>query len=405
MFTLLKIRWFIHSFSRTLRLDSMRQAVALLQSLKRATKRPHSVLSRKATDAVIIRLGHKDLQWTDPRVHGQMLNDMVGFLVELKEEVAVKALINVAAGRPAVPGAPLNPDVHWQVAARNGLVAFGSLAVELLLDALRADDDKIRGLAADILRKINDKRAVAPLIVALKDPSTAVRYRAVLALGDLTDASGADVLACALRDNDEHVRRCAAWALAKLGDGRAFISLVPLLLDTDMGFRRTTAKALATLGDKRAIVPLSEAFDTATDDEFRGVLASALDCLGEPAYRQKLSREAEAKTEREKSAMLAQAEQNRSVFFRNKAQLVEGLSYADVVAMLGSPTQTIGGSSVLGAFGKVSGSAQSIATVSSGMVFVEWKRLEGNYKATFTNGILTELNTWPADRTPSVGRG
>lgn len=373
----------------------MRQAVALLQSLKCATKRPYSGLSRNVADAVIIRLGHENFRWTNQMVHGHMLDDIVGFLVTLKDEVAVKALINVGAGRPAVLGAPMNPDVHWQVVAQKGLVAFGPMAVEPLLDALHGDDDKIRGLAAYILPKMNDKRVVTPLIIALNDPSSSVRYQAALALRDLKDCRAANALALSLQDNDEHVRRCAAWALAELGDDRAFSPLVLLLLDADKGFRRTTAKALAILGDKRAIVPLGEAFETTTDDELRDVLASALERLGEPTYRQTLSREIEEKTGREKSAILAQAEQNRSVFFRNKTQLVEGLSYSEVMAILGFPTQTIGGSSVLGGFGKVSGSAQSIATV-SGMVFVEWKRQEGNYRATFTNGVLTELNAWPA---------
>lgn len=321
---------------------------------------------------------------------------VVRALVDLGDMECFMPLVNMTLGRPALRGAPVQTDIRWRVMASQGLKKLGAPGVQRLIEELQNEDEEVRGLAVDTLGEMNDKHAVAPLMASLNDASSAVRSKAAWALRKLKDARAAEALASALQDSDENVCRRAAWALAELGDGRSFSPLVLMLSDADqcVGHRKLTAQALAALGDERAIAPLCKAFDAATDNEFRDALAFALERLNEPSYRQKLSEEAEAKAEREKSEMMARIEGDRSIFSRNKTQLVTGLSYTGVMAILGPPTQTIGGADVMNGFGKVGGAARG-AAMTSGMVFVEWKRKEGSYRATFMNGALTELNAWP----------
>ncbi len=62
-------------------------------------------------------------------------------------------------------------------------------------------------------RKINDTRAVEPLIQALKDNNSYVRCCAALALGEIKDKRAVEPLILALKDNNSYVREDAALAL------------------------------------------------------------------------------------------------------------------------------------------------------------------------------------------------
>ena len=345
------------------------------------------------------------------RVHHDFeLQRVVDDLVDLGDMDCVMPLMNLALDRPALRHAP-NPwagDVRCKVMALEGLKKLGVAGVLRLIEALRDEDEKVRSLAADILGTLKDKRAVTPLITSMSDLSSAVRRMAARALGEIKDAGAADALVSALRDSDEQVRWSAAWALAEIGDGRAFEPLVKLLLVTNKFARQRSAGALGTLGDKRAIKPLTDAFNAANDDEFRNVIAYSLARLGEDNYRQLLLKEtqakalaqaAEAKAEaaEAKAKALAKAARNKAAFATISAQLAEGMSYAAVVALLGAPSQTIDPSALMGGFGKVS-MIRSVGSIpTSAIMVVEWKRDEGSYRATFTNGILTEINSSPSE--------
>ena len=66
------------------------------------------------------------------------------------------------------------------------------------------------------LGELNDKRAVEPLILALKDDDPFVRLDAAHALGDLNDDRALDSLRAALKDEEPEVRKAAASAITKL---------------------------------------------------------------------------------------------------------------------------------------------------------------------------------------------
>lgn len=101
-----------------------------------------------------------------------------------------------------------------------------------------------------------DKRAVKPLIAALKDPDPSVRSGAIEALAALAGKEAAEPIATALTDTNKWVRHAAARGLGKIGDRRVVAPLIGALKDPDLRVRMAAADALGALGDTRAVEPL-----------------------------------------------------------------------------------------------------------------------------------------------------
>lgn len=125
-------------------------------------------------------------------------------------------------------------------AAVKEFVDMGSVAVETLLKALRNRDERVRGGAAEALGKLEDARAIEPLIKALKDKG---RYN--IHYGGLYPYT-------------VRVNSCAAKALARIGDKSAVEPLIKMLKEGDVDDRCAAAEALGAMGDERAIEPLIE---------------------------------------------------------------------------------------------------------------------------------------------------
>ncbi|MFN3699646.1 MAG: HEAT repeat domain-containing protein, partial [Dictyoglomus sp.] len=77
-------------------------------------------------------------------------------------------------------------------------------------------DEDVRGAAAKALGEIKDKRAVEPLISALKDEDWYVREAAAYALGEIGDSRAVEPLISALKDKDEIFQFVAKEALKKI---------------------------------------------------------------------------------------------------------------------------------------------------------------------------------------------
>jgi HEAT repeat protein len=195
--------------------------------------------------------------------------------------------------------------------ATESLVRIGKPAVEPLVADLKYDKD---GVVAEVLGKIGDTRAVAPLVTALKDsgsriPSVTVaetldklgwqpandevgavywaakrrwdkclkfgtlavqplsailknhwdsrvRQAAAKSLGQIGDAQAMEPLIAALKNNYESVRQAAAEALGQTGDARAVEPLIVALKDDEESVRQAAAEALGQTGDARAVEPL-----------------------------------------------------------------------------------------------------------------------------------------------------
>ena len=113
----------------------------------------------------------------------------------------------------------------------------------------------VRRDAADALGKIDDERAVEPLIKALSNDDWNVRLYAAAALGEIGDARAVEPLIKALEGGNS----AAAVALGRMGTGRAVRPLIKALKDDDWGVQRYTARALGEIGDACAVESLIEA--------------------------------------------------------------------------------------------------------------------------------------------------
>ncbi len=170
------------------------------------------------------------------------------------------------------------------------LTRFGAPGVGLLITALanakredardslaagrtRSMDAFRRVAAAEALGQTGDARALAPLVVALKDPVVGeAAGQALVRFG----ASGVEHVLAALQDEEPHVRRGAAAALKETSEVEAVEPLIVALRDRDGLVRRHAAEALGTIRDRRAV----QALIAALEDEDGSVCGAAADALG-----------------------------------------------------------------------------------------------------------------------------
>ena len=154
-----------------------------------------------------------------------------------------------------------------------------------LLAALEDDARDVRTAAARSLGKLQEPRAVEPLLTAvaarrvprsvvgwallqigapalpalrnlLAAEDSARRAGALRVLGLLGDAADAEIVAARLRDTSAEVRAAAAHALARLGGSASFPQLLTALDDRVPSVRAAAATALGRGRDRRALDPL-----------------------------------------------------------------------------------------------------------------------------------------------------
>jgi HEAT repeat protein len=104
--------------------------------------------------------------------------------------------------------------------------------------------------AAVVLGRIEDERALGPLLDALRNPDAGVRAAAALASGRIGDERALGPLLDALKDPNADVRAAAAASLAseRIGDERALGPLLDALKDRDCDVREAAAKSLSLFG-------------------------------------------------------------------------------------------------------------------------------------------------------------
>jgi HEAT repeats len=122
---------------------------------------------------------------------------------------------------------------------------------ELLADLARLNDSdsSVRREAAIALGKLNDAKAVEPLIACLNDPESSVRSVAADALGDLKDTKAVEPLIAHLKDSNSIVRFAAADALGNLNDAKAVEPLIACLVDTNSLVWEAAENALDKITD------------------------------------------------------------------------------------------------------------------------------------------------------------
>lgn len=158
-------------------------------------------------------------------------------------------------------------------------------AVEPLIYALRDTDLNVRITALAALgaigfdpwssRVIADERAVEAVIRALKDEDVYIRKGAANIIEWIGEPA-VEPLIKALKDADEDIRGGAADALGKIGNERAVEPLIQALTDKDKMVRDSAVEAHGKIGDERAVEPLIRGLN----DENELVRESATKALG-----------------------------------------------------------------------------------------------------------------------------
>jgi HEAT repeat protein len=185
------------------------------------------------------------------------------------------------AVEPLISALRHDPDRKVRRYAAAGLGAVCSpRALNSLILALTDHDDRVRWDAAVSLAKYGS-RAVRALIIASQYGEPRVRAGAVNALAWIRDEKTVEVLALALRDKDAHVRARAAYALGWIGDKRAAPLLRHALRDRFSEVRIQAAAALGWLRDETAVTALASLLED--QNEWAAYAAiEALTAIGTP---------------------------------------------------------------------------------------------------------------------------
>src|SRR4051812_46239571 len=158
--------------------------------------------------------------------------------------------------------------------AIDSLREFGSELVEPMIVLLGDADDETRAAAIGIASVFNDARIVPSTIPLLKDPDWWIRIAAADTLGRLQDPRAVEPLIAALDDAD--VRWTAVEALGHIGDPRALNALGKMLADPQPNVRIEVLEALKGFAHPQVPQVLMK---VATGDADRNVRAHALTIL------------------------------------------------------------------------------------------------------------------------------
>jgi HEAT repeat protein len=148
-------------------------------------------------------------------------------------------------------------------------------AMRPLLAALKSTDPAVCGAAVDALSNTGDPQYVPPIIGVLRHSDAHARVVAAEALGRLNTMTAVEPLRALLQDPAWDVRRAAAEALGRLKDPAAVEALTQILVDRDVDVREATALALGRMDDRRAIGPLVKSLKDSTSG-VRRIAAAAL---------------------------------------------------------------------------------------------------------------------------------
>jgi HEAT repeat protein len=183
--------------------------------------------------------------------------------------------------------------------------------LESLLADLASPNYRVRWKSVQGLGQARDRRALEPLLGALKDRLPTIRIAALSALGRLRDRRAIEPVIAMLDDPDSQVRTSAAAALKKFGKaahapmleaycggnaparfillgalGRiksAAISelLIGALDDPEVGIRMEAARVLGVRKDRRAVPRLLQA--VAEEGPYRSFYVRMLGEIGDPS--------------------------------------------------------------------------------------------------------------------------
>ena len=168
-----------------------------------------------------------------------------------------------------------------------GRCTFREDIVPELISALKDCDRNVRTAAADSLELVGDKRAIEPLLYAMRDEWRGARLSIFGALQKLVaenmDEVDPDLFLGRLDDECPDVRFASSFFLGELRDLRALEHLLEMINNPneDENVRQWAAYALSRMDDDRAFNRL---IDTVEGDESIMVRRMALRSLGEMIF-------------------------------------------------------------------------------------------------------------------------
>ncbi|MBF0406076.1 MAG: HEAT repeat domain-containing protein [Candidatus Riflebacteria bacterium] len=177
------------------------------------------------------------------------LPNLIKSLEDASERVREKAA--VALGQIADTRAILpmlyrldDPSSLVPLACSESIVSFKVRSFPVLIEALKAEEERIRRHACDLLIRIGDEELVTRLLKLLNDRNNFLRENVVRILGKIGDGRVVDPLITILADRSSSVRRTAAEALGSLKDIRSIVALKKAERDQSREVRQAAAQSL-----------------------------------------------------------------------------------------------------------------------------------------------------------------
>jgi HEAT repeat protein len=213
-------------------------------------------------------------------------DDITNVLLD-DSSIGVRQAAARALGNTELPSAlpylleALHDSFWWyerEYAASDLLAAIekmGQAAVDPLIQALQDREGTVRKFAAILLGRLQDKRAVEPLGMALYDLHHEVGKAAADSLAAF-GASSVDVLAEALSHPEMWIRIHSVLALSKIKGPHITPLLVQMLTDPEREVKKHVIRALGEFRDARAGAALQEIASNRADRELHTLAKAAI---------------------------------------------------------------------------------------------------------------------------------
>lgn len=157
----------------------------------------------------------------------------------------------------------------------DAIANMGNAIVPELINALKDLEGTVRKLAALLLARIPDERAVEPLTLALYDTHFDVCRAAAEALAAIGGAA-LPVLLEALNHPEAWIRQQAVIGLVKSRDPQVVPAILNLVNDENRDVRKQIIQSLGQLKDQRALQVLQELASSRSDREMAALAKQAI---------------------------------------------------------------------------------------------------------------------------------
>jgi len=190
---------------------------------------------------------------------------------------AIQALILTSDKRAIGPLVKALRDIDAGIVriAAKGLLEFGKDIVDPVVELLNDPEWHVRKVAVDILGKLGDKRAIPHLVERLVDQKADICRTAASSLKKLGEPLGEKIFNAVFGDVD------AILHLSAEKDPRSIPPLLKALKDREWKIRKFSAETLGGIADPETLEPLADALAD-PDAWVRQAAAQALGQLNDP---------------------------------------------------------------------------------------------------------------------------